>query len=57
MIIEDTYTCIGCGEDEFISDEITLYTLPIYDGFLAPLCLNCGPEENYDNLRRDNEHL
>lgn len=51
MIIEDTYVCAGCGEDGFLSDEIAVYTLPIYDESHT-LCLNCGPEENYENLER-----
>lgn len=49
---EDTYNCIECGTEGFLFDEIMLYDLPIHDGFLAPLCLNCGPEENYENLER-----
>lgn len=41
-------SCDGCGEDGFIlADEVFLYDLPTG---LTPLCLNCGPEENYAEL-------
>jgi hypothetical protein len=41
-------SCEGCDEGGFIlADEVFLYDLPIG---LIPLCLNCGPEENYAEL-------
>jgi hypothetical protein len=49
MTIEELWTCEGCEEQGIIQDEIVEYYLPV--GLLR-LCLECGPEENYDNLRR-----
>lgn len=42
--------CLGCGESGILSDEILYYDLPTTEDVLTPLCLNCGPEENYEDL-------
>lgn len=49
MTMEALATCAGCGEEGIFDDEVFEYDLPIGP---ALLCLECGPEENYDNLRR-----
>lgn len=53
-VTEDTnkyVSCEGCGEGGFIlADEVFLYDLPTG---LTPLCLDCGPEENYADLTPD----
>lgn len=50
MNMEVLTTCAGCGEEGIFDDEVFEYDLPIIGPAL--LCLDCGPEENYDNLRR-----
>lgn len=46
----DELTCDGCGEQGALGDEIFLYDLPTGPEYLSPLCLTCGPEENYAEL-------
>lgn len=48
----DLVKCDGCEEDGFLfGDEVFLYELPDGEGsMMVPLCLNCGPEENYEDL-------
>ena len=50
----DIIECAACGEEGEFEDEIFLYDLPIDDieggPTSFPFCLDCGPEENYENL-------
>ena len=45
--------CDGCQEWGILDDEIDIYDLSDDPALRqVPLCLNCGPEENYENLAR-----
>ena len=49
-------TCAACGESGMLDDEIFFYDLPLDEteggSTTFPFCLDCGPEENYENLER-----
>jgi hypothetical protein len=48
--------CAACEESGMFGDEIFLYELPLDETeggpTMFPFCLDCGPEENYENLER-----
>lgn len=48
--------CAACGESGEFADEVFLYDLPMDETeggpTIFPFCLDCGPEENYEDLER-----
>lgn len=55
--IGELVTCVGCGEEGIFADEIFMYYLEPLESPWQALCLNCGPEENYENLVLDNDDI
>jgi hypothetical protein len=57
--IEELVECAACGEGGLLGDEVFFYDLPMDETeggpTIFPFCLDCGPEENYDNLMRDED--
>jgi len=49
--IDQLIQCDGCREWGILGDEVDIYDLSDDSSFSqVPLCLSCGPEENYENL-------
>lgn len=49
-MIDTLVRCEGCHEEGYLGDEVHYYDLPTTEDVLTPLCLDCGPEENYGEL-------
>jgi hypothetical protein len=46
-MLTKTWECEGCDQHGIADDEVFKYE---FDHGTYILCLNCGPEENYENL-------
>lgn len=51
---DDLVVCAGCGDEGYLADEVFFYELPVGGAegefSLVLLCLDCGPEENREEL-------
>ena len=46
-------TCVFCSEDGYLGDEVFLHDLPTATGALSPLCLDCAPEDDDEELAQN----
>jgi hypothetical protein len=49
-MVENLDQCHGCQSWGIVGDEVYIYDLDEPGFNQVPLCLDCGPEENYENL-------